>query len=166
MGKRIDLTGQRFGRLTVIAPSGYAKNGNALWECRCDCGRTVVKDAYRLRHGSVRSCGCLRREVLRARIYDNDAMTKRMGDITPLLIDGHGRATFVRSNRNSSGVIGVSYEKNTQRWIARLSVGGQLVLNERFKVYEDAVAARRKAEARYLRGEASPTQDIQSTKRG
>lgn len=41
MGKLIDLTGQRFGRLTVIERAENSPNGAAKWVCRCDCG--IVK---------------------------------------------------------------------------------------------------------------------------
>ena len=37
LGRVIDLTGQRFGKLTVIEKSG-TKNGSVLWKCECDCG--------------------------------------------------------------------------------------------------------------------------------
>jgi hypothetical protein len=52
---RIDLTGQRFGHLTVIkfAGSGY-------WECRCTCGTTKSFSGSNLRAHYSESCGCLR----------------------------------------------------------------------------------------------------------
>lgn len=56
--KTIDINGQRFGRLTVI---GHADGG--VWECRCDCGTTCTKRGGALRHGHVRSCGCLGAEA-------------------------------------------------------------------------------------------------------
>lgn len=54
-----DLTGEQFGRLTVL---GYA--GASSWRCQCACGaRTTVK-TYSLNKGTTRSCGCLRREIM------------------------------------------------------------------------------------------------------
>lgn len=58
MGKLIDLTGQRFGRLTVISKQGVAKDGGTLWMCKCDCGQTIVTKSGNLRSGHTRSCGC------------------------------------------------------------------------------------------------------------
>lgn len=60
--KLIDLTGQHFGRLTVInrAPS---LNGATRWNCRCDCGVEKVIRASELRSGSTLSCGCYDREM-------------------------------------------------------------------------------------------------------
>lgn len=52
----VDLTGQRFGRLTAIAPIGKNKSGNYLWDC--DCGAHTVVASGGLRSGSIVSCGC------------------------------------------------------------------------------------------------------------
>lgn len=58
----IDMTGQRFGHLVVIAYAGFHKSpkGRAtLWRARCDCGAEKVFRAGNLRRGSARSCGCM-----------------------------------------------------------------------------------------------------------
>ena len=56
---RIDLTGQKFGKLTVEKLIG--KNGrNIIWECRCECGNIVKVDRGNLRNGHTKSCGCLK----------------------------------------------------------------------------------------------------------
>jgi hypothetical protein len=62
-----DLTGQTFGRLTVIAFAGMRRR-LSYWLCRCQCGKTL--DVYRghLRDGHTRSCGCLVGAVTRARL--------------------------------------------------------------------------------------------------
>ena len=36
-----DITGQRFGQLTALYPTGESHNSNAIWKCRCDCGREI-----------------------------------------------------------------------------------------------------------------------------
>lgn len=67
MSKVVDLTGQRFGRLTVVQRSKNNRWGASTWWCRCDCGieREILSNA--LRRGMTRSCRCLRREVSRDR---------------------------------------------------------------------------------------------------
>ena len=57
----IDLTGARFGRLTVI---GRAENKGNLtrWECICDCGNSTIVYSNNLRRGYTQSCGCYRHE--------------------------------------------------------------------------------------------------------
>lgn len=66
MPKKIDLTGQPFGRYVVIREYGR-KNGAVTWLCRCECGREKVVSVRHLRRGEVLSCGCLRDEKLAAR---------------------------------------------------------------------------------------------------
>lgn len=60
MGKFIDLTGQRFGRLVVkeLVPSDGRKG--TFWLCQCDCGNTTVVAGQELRRGGTKSCGCLK----------------------------------------------------------------------------------------------------------
>ena len=59
---RIDLTGHRFGRLTVTEFAGQSTDKQALWKCVCDCGVTTYSSSGNLRHGRMKSCGCLRKE--------------------------------------------------------------------------------------------------------
>lgn len=57
----IDLTGKRFGFLTVIKRNGSEKcRGNALWMCQCDCGIVTSTRSSFLRKGITKSCGCFR----------------------------------------------------------------------------------------------------------
>lgn len=59
-----DLTGLRFGRLTVIERAGNNKQKRATWRCQCDCGIEVVVASNDLINGDTRSCGCFRSELL------------------------------------------------------------------------------------------------------
>ena len=63
MGKFIDLTGQRFGRWTVLERAENDSRGTARWFCQCDCGKQHIVRGYDLRSGLSRSCGCLQKEV-------------------------------------------------------------------------------------------------------
>lgn len=63
MGKLIDLTGERFGKLTVlhrvqnrVQPSGQSKS---QWMCLCDCGNQIIVAGQNLRNNHTLSCGCL-----------------------------------------------------------------------------------------------------------
>jgi len=61
VSRTIDITGQVFGRLTVIGSAG-SSNKRALWRCRCECGNEHIAQGKLLRKGKVKSCGCLRVE--------------------------------------------------------------------------------------------------------
>lgn len=62
MGKFIDLTGKRFGRLKVIEKIGYDKNYRVLWRCKCECGNETITRSENLNSGNTKSCGCLQRD--------------------------------------------------------------------------------------------------------
>ena len=53
-----DLTGQKFGKLTALSVVGRAKNRQALWLCKCDCGGESVVTGNKLVQGTTGSCGC------------------------------------------------------------------------------------------------------------
>jgi hypothetical protein len=61
----VDITGQRFGRLSVIARSANTKSGKAKWECVCDCGNHIVATGVDLRNRHTQTCGCTRSESIR-----------------------------------------------------------------------------------------------------
>jgi len=63
MRKPLDYTGVRFGRLVGIRSVGSNNQGNALWECKCDCGQTIIVNSQRLRAGKTKSCGCYNRDL-------------------------------------------------------------------------------------------------------
>ena len=64
--KRIDLTGQRFGRLTVTRYD-HSEHDGAHWLCKCDCGTEKVIMQNNFIYGQTRSCGCLANEMRAAR---------------------------------------------------------------------------------------------------
>lgn len=62
MGKKSELSLQRFGRLLVLSEAGRDKYGAVLWNCKCDCGVETIKAGIHLVAGHTRSCGCFRDE--------------------------------------------------------------------------------------------------------
>jgi hypothetical protein len=67
MGKLKDLTGQRFGRLTVCRRVENSNDGRVRWLCLCECGNEIVVLGYSLVSGNTRSCGCLNKELITQR---------------------------------------------------------------------------------------------------
>ncbi len=67
----IDLTGQKFGRLTVTSKSKIGPNRRWLWLCKCECGAEKEIDGQALRAGDSNSCGCFnldqKRQICRDR---------------------------------------------------------------------------------------------------
>ncbi|WP_076231638.1 hypothetical protein [Clostridium botulinum] len=65
MRKLIDLTNQKFGKLTVIEYAGKAKEGRmSMWKCKCDCGNICTVRGSCLKNGHTKSCGCIRSNKL------------------------------------------------------------------------------------------------------
>lgn len=62
-----DLTGKRFSRLLVIKRDKIIKGQKPKWICQCDCGEIRSVFSNCLVKGTTRSCGCLLREISRAR---------------------------------------------------------------------------------------------------
>lgn len=62
MGIKIDLTGQKFGRLTVIEATHKRSKGSIMWSCRCECGNLTTVRSSSLRNSHTASCGCLAQE--------------------------------------------------------------------------------------------------------
>lgn len=85
--KKIDLTGKRFGRLTVIeeAPTRVSPQGvkQVYWKCKCDCGTITEVHGNLLRRGTTISCGCYHREQQKknAILKPKDMLGQRIGHL-------------------------------------------------------------------------------------
>lgn len=65
MGNKLNIAGQKFGRLTPLHATNERNNqGLILWECQCDCGNVVKLPGSYIKRGRVLSCGCLKSEML------------------------------------------------------------------------------------------------------
>lgn len=64
-GKQIDLSGKKYGSLTVqsIADKSFWKTPSSHWICKCECGNTRIVRCTHLTGGSVKSCGCLSKKT-------------------------------------------------------------------------------------------------------
>lgn len=61
-GKIKDLTGQKFGRLTVISKTESRVDRHVVWACLCECGNSHLVPSNALTSGRTQSCGCLLEE--------------------------------------------------------------------------------------------------------
>ena len=134
--KKLDLTGQKYGHLTVLQPAENI-DGRTAWLCRCDCGRETVVKTNRLRCGHTKSCGCKNgpggpRTALGLTYID--------GTCVEML-----QARTVRRN-NTSGVPGVDWRSSKQCWRAMICFKGKRYYLGSYKNFDDAVKARKRAE--------------------
>ena len=132
--RRLDLTGRRFGRLTVLRPAENI-GGKTAWVCRCDCGRESVIKTNSLREKRSASCGCA-----------GGPENARRG-LT--FVDGTC-VEFIQSEKvqknNASGVPGVFWVVRDQLWWATIEFKGKRRYLGRYRNFEDAAKARKRAE--------------------
>ena len=134
--QKLDLTGQRYGHLTVLGPAENVGTRTA-WRCLCDCGQETVVRSSHLRGGHTKTCGC----------------QNGSGEPRPALgltyVDGTCvemlAANTVRRN-NTSGVPGVDWRASKRRWNATICFKGKRRYLGSYARFEDAVKARKRAE--------------------
>lgn len=69
IGRHIDYTEQKFGRVTVLSFWKSGKFGKSHWNCICDCGNRFQVAGASLKRGLTKSCGCLKTELVRSKGY-------------------------------------------------------------------------------------------------
>lgn len=144
--KSPDLTGRIFGRLTVLGRSDKrntrGERTTPLWECRCECGAITYKATDTLKNPQISMCrDCAGKHnaetARRSAGFVGGTQISKIRDMTP-------------SVANTSGVRGVTFEKSSNRWRARLKFKGKTISLGSFSRFADAVSARRKAEKVYF----------------
>lgn len=96
---RLDITGQRWGRLVAVRHVGYTTieqtgKKQAVWLWQCDCGNTKEIPATQVKHGGTRSCGCKAMEHI-TDLRKQDITGERFGRLTAV------RPTEQRDNNGS-----------------------------------------------------------------
>lgn len=86
MGKFIDITGQKFNRLTVVSRAENNKYKNATWNCICDCGNTLIVISRDLMGSHTKSCGCIQKE--KAKLTSKDITGQKFGRLTVISRSG------------------------------------------------------------------------------
>lgn len=130
--KKLELTGQRYGKFTVLGPADNIGSHTA-WRCRCDCGGERVVETKYLRNGHVTSCGCVPHGL--------DTLTYVDGTCVEMLA-----SETIRKN-NTSGVTGVDWVSSKGLWRAMICFKGKRYYLGSYARFEDAVEVRKQAEA-------------------
>lgn len=151
MTKMIDITGQRFERLTVISHEGRSANGHTQWKCKCDCGNEIVTIYQSLKKGCTKSCGCLRSELASER-YKEIILKAYESNKKNDFKEGTSlcRLKNFALKNNTSGVKGVTWDKNRDQWLAQIVFKNHYYNLGRYYNFEDAVKARKAAEEKYF----------------
>lgn len=116
MSRYIDMTGERWGRLTVLHRSG-SHHGSVAWLCRCDCGTERVISGVQIRRKGTRSCGCLIRNP-GLRTHKNAALRKKGGGQPRGSRNFQAKlsADAVRAMREEYAAGGVTYQQAGEKY--------------------------------------------------
>ena len=137
-----NLIGKRFGKLTVVEYIGKIDGKHNYWKCLCDCGEYVYRPTDKLTDGTECMCEACAEKHAAERMRENAGYV------------GGTQISRIRTDRpiatNSSGVRGVYFDRRTGRWRARLKFKGKLMSFGSYANFEDAVKARKQAEAEYF----------------
>ena len=134
----------RFTRLTVIRPAQGQETNTGVWECLCDCGKTVFAKAEDLLREKIESCGCLERAQAAKQCMERhkDMVGKRFGRLTAIRATGEvkrdsmvweclcdcGNTAFVVQQSLKSGgtkSCGCLQKEKSRKGVADLSLIGQ-----------------------------------------
>lgn len=141
-----DLTGQRFGKLTVLGRSDqYGPRGARkvrLWECRCDCGAITYKATDTLTNPDVSMCKDCAAE------YSIKKAREKAGFVGGTQVSRI--AVISETSDNISGYRGVYYDGKKGLYRARIKFQGKTYNLGTFSNLEDAVKARKLGEEKYF----------------
>ncbi|AWP37755.1 hypothetical protein CYJ15_12575 [Heyndrickxia coagulans] len=142
----VNLTGKRFGKLTVTGRSNkkHDTQTKAIWHCRCDCGNEIDVLSTYLTSGEVKSCGCHRREIGKNLQKYNAEHLQKDGVFIPIL------KSKVRSD-SSTGIKGVTLNRKSGKYRASLTIKGKRIYLGEYESIENAAKARKAGEEKYFR---------------
>tara|TARA_R110000782_G_C14819221_1_gene413844 strand:+ start:3415 stop:4074 length:660 start_codon:yes stop_codon:yes gene_type:complete len=98
MAKALDISGQKFGRLTAIQKTSLRRDGKVVWLCHCVCGREKLTTASILKMGLARSCGCLHKETSISNLPKNTYKIGQKRIVTKGYIEVKTKNGFIREH--------------------------------------------------------------------
>lgn len=148
-GRALDLSNQKFGRLTALYPIKERRRGRIVWHCQCECGNHVDVVVSDLTTGDTISCGCLKKEQDQYKLSKHYDAKRVDGVAMQLFKDKEPRKD------STTGYRGVSDYRTRQskelRYRAWITVAGKRHYKSGFLTPEDAYYhGRLLLEQRYL----------------
>lgn len=142
----ISIIGKKYGRLKVIESTKERDkySGAVIWKCLCECGNIINVSTTKLKDCSVRSCGCLAKQI-----RSNSGKNVSKIHIKNNIIEDTNIQVLTREKpfkNNKSGTTGVSWDKARNKWVSKITFKKKVYYLGRFDNKEDAIDARKDAE--------------------
>lgn len=118
--KKIDLTGQRFGSLTVLNEAVERIRGRVAWMCQCECGDIVAVPSDSLRSGNSKSCGCRTGRFV-------DEVGNRHGKLT-VIRQAQRRVRAAATKRERAPDASGSVLRGNALWVCRCDCGNEVTV--------------------------------------
>jgi hypothetical protein len=176
----VNLKGKKFGRLTVIKLVFVRNLNRFLWLCQCDCGGENTVERFKLETCHTTSCGCagIEHNATKFKSLVEKTVCEKCGIeyiTNPSKKNTQGlcakclhkkssdklcekykqerreRGLYKSHKKNTSGAVGVHWNKRDKRWVAQIRVNNKTLSLGYFKDINDAIAARKAAEIEYGR---------------
>ena len=133
----MDLTGQRFGRLTVVRRlEKRTRAGSVIWKCVCECGNVIEASQYCLTSNKTTSCGCRVEEV-------KQLIHTRLHQINGTMIECLGRKKARLDNKTNA--VGIS-QRGDHSYRTTICLCGERYDLGTYKTLEEAIKIRKQAE--------------------
>ena len=140
MARVKNIVGQRFGKLVVLE-----ELGNCRVLCQCDCGNVKNINKTHLVNGDIQSCGCL---LAKSGVNNSKPFLSDKTNVSMLM----SAVNTSKPQKNSkSGVRGVCWDKDKNKWRASIGFKGQKMELGRFDTLAEAIAVRKQAEEEYYK---------------
>lgn len=125
----LNLEGQKFGNLFVVARLGSSEEGKATWICSCGCGNLTIVITTRLRNHGTKSCGCLRvKRLIEIQKTGKENSNYKHG----------GYSEFRAEHRAWSGMIQRCTNSNNEKY--SIYGGRGIRVCERWRIFENFLA--------------------------
>lgn len=115
MRSPLDVSNQKFGRVTAISPDeSRGQDGSVVWNCICDCGNIVLISVNKLKTGQTQSCGCFHLENL---LYGSTIHGHATGGLSPTYASWNNMlARCTNPNNESYNYYGARGITVCERW--------------------------------------------------
>ena len=148
--KNLELKNQTINGITLLEKTDKKRRGAILWKCKCFCGNIFIAEAYRIKNGEIKSCGCTRK-VFREDNFKNARKKLENGFKEGTFLNSITGNKLYKSNKSGCRGVTIRKRKNSISYIATIGVKNKNIKLGTYKTLEEAIKARKQAEEKYYK---------------